>query len=134
MKKVIPFTKQDKNPVVALDSKGPKPSLDGKIVDHGSLGDLNYEVFARGVIHIYDHYLRFKKDIYIFEDELRKLDFDNLSDGKSLTIQGSGDNDHLVFTKDNSDIKITLAKRDFNAISLLKDIIARGNKKLRGEA
>ena len=138
MKKVIPFIKSSpatQSPApssLALDSKGPKPSLDGAIVDHGKLGDLDYEIYGRGVIHIFDKNFRFKKDIYAFETEVRSFNFQKLDEGQGFEIQGSGDNDHLEFTKDNGDIKISLKKRDFDAITMLKNILARGNKKLRG--
>lgn len=144
-KKVIPFIKPGQkqqpppggNPV-HLSSMGPKNSNDGKIVDHGTLGKLNYEVYERGVIHIFNDNrpgpdtLRFKKDIYIFEDEIKKIDFEKLSDGEQSIINGSGDNDHLVFTKENGDIKISLKRREFEALGLLKSILTKGQQILKG--
>ena len=134
--KTIPFIKpkselQTASPI--LDSKGPKKSLDGKIVDHGTLGKLEYEVYERGVIHIFDKDgLRFKKDIYIFEDDIKSIKFEKLPDGTEHIINGSGDNDHLVFTKENGDIKISLKRREFEALGLLKSILTKGQKILKG--
>ena len=136
--KIIPFLggskKTDKVPApsMALDSKGPKDSKDGKIVDHGTLAQLEYEVYDRGVIHIFDKDLRFKKDIYIFEDEIKKIKFEKMGDGEIHAIQGSGDNDHLVFTKQNGDVQITLKSRDFEAVTLLKSILNKGKQCLTG--
>ena len=133
-KKVIPFIKPDpilKAPV--LSSAGPKKSDDGIILDHGTLGKLDYEVYERGVIHIFDKDgLRFKKDISIFEDEIKKIDFEKLSDGKQSLINGSGDNDHLVFLKENGDIKISLKRREFESLALLKSILTKGQQILKG--
>jgi hypothetical protein len=133
-KKVIPFIKPDpalKVPV--LSSAGPKKSDDGNIVDHGTLGELDYEVYERGVIHIFlQDCLRFKKDINIFEEEIKKFNFEKMTDGEEMVIQGSGNNDHLVFTKENGDIKIALKRREFEAIGLLKSILTKGQKILKG--
>ena len=140
-KKVIPFIKPGQKPLsppasgnpVPLSSMGPKNSNDGKIVDHGTLGKLDYEVYERGVIHIFDKDgLRFKKDIYIFEDEIKKVNFEKLCDGEQNVINGSGDNDHLVFTKENGDIKISLKRREFEALGLLKSILTKGQQILKG--
>jgi hypothetical protein len=101
-KKVIPFIKPGQHQQAIqqvgtlLSSMGPKKSLDGKIVDHGTLGILEYEVYERGVIHIFTGHaappkdLRFKKDINYFEDEIKKFDFEKLPDGEEYIIQGSG--------------------------------------------
>lgn len=137
-KKVIPFIKPGKQSVaggspVALESLGPKKSDDGKIVDHGTLGKLSYEVYDRNVIHIFDKDgLRFKKDIYIFEDVIKSYDFERMLDGSEHLIQGSGNNDHLLFTKANGDIQITLKHREFEALGLLKSIITKGQRMLKG--
>jgi hypothetical protein len=133
-KKVIPFIKpgQSAGGAPALSSMGPKKSDDGKIVDHGTLGKLDYEVYDRGVIHIFDKDMRFKKDINIFEDEIKKIDFDGMLDGDEHVINGSGDNDHLAFTKENGDIKISLKRREFEALGLLKSILTKGQKILKG--
>jgi len=132
-KKVIPFIKSGQQQSPVLSSMGPKKSLDGKIVDHGTLGKLEYEVYERGVIHIFDKDgLRFKKDIYIFEDEIKNFNLEKYPDGDSHIIDGSGDNDHLVFMKENGDIKITLKRREFEAIGLLKSILTKGRQILKG--
>lgn len=142
-KKLIPFLQKNApsvstqaSGVPALSSKGPKNSGDGKIVDHGALGDLHYEIYERGVIHVFNDNrpgpdtLRFKKDLYIFEDEVKRVEFDKMGDGEYL-IKGSGDNDHLVFSKENGEIKISLKKREFEIMATLKNILNRG-KKLTG--
>jgi hypothetical protein len=136
-KKVIPFIKpvqQKFAGVPALSSQGPKKSNDGKIIDHGTLGNLEYEIYERGVIHIFESSSSplFKKDIYVFEDEIRGIDFDLLPEGEDHIIKGSGDNDHIVFTKENGDIKISLKHREFEALALLKSILTKGHNILKG--
>jgi len=116
-KKVIPFN---------IKSKGSKKSKDGKILEHGTIGKLKYEIYARGVIHITSGKLIFHKDKDIFEDEINEMDFDELVTKKEHRINGSGASDHLVFTYDdkNADIKIGLKKRDFGTIEKLKKILS----------
>ena len=124
---------QPVNPIggPALSSLGPKKSDDGKIVDHGKLGNLDYEIYNRGVIHIFDKDgLRFKKDIYIFEEEIKKISFDKMIDGDCREIKGSGDNDNLVFSKKDADIGISLKRKEFKALELLKDVLNKGKQKL----
>ncbi|MBE3085862.1 MAG: hypothetical protein IMZ64_06560 [Bacteroidetes bacterium] len=131
--KTIPFIKPNQSPGgPALDSKGPKKSSDGKIVDHGTLAELDYEIYERGVIHIFNKDLQFKKDIYIFEEEIRRIKFDQMSDGEVKEIKGSGDNDHLILTKENGDVKISLKKREFEVLNMLKSILNKGKQKLGG--
>jgi hypothetical protein len=131
--KIIPFlNKKNSLKVPVLFSMGPKPSKDGKIIDHGVLGSLEYEIYERGVIHIFDKSMRFKKDIYIFEDEIKKAKIDNMDDGEEYEIKGSGDNDHLVFSKIDGDIKISLKKKGFEALNTLKNILNKGKQKLGG--
>ena len=129
MKKIIPFIKAKTEPqqVVPLQSMGPKNTQDGKILDHGDMGDLKYEVYARGVIHIFGQdSLRFKKDLNAFDVEVRQKDFEKLAQGNSYSIFGSGDNDDLIFTKNSSgDIIISLKKKEFEAITLLKSLIKK---------
>jgi len=132
-KKIIPFFKKSapsSESPIALDSKGPKKSSDGKILDHGTLADLEYEIYERGTIHIFNKELRFKKDIYIFEREIKTVDFGSLQEGSPFIIKGSGDNDHFVFTKENGELKISLEKRKFEVIGVLQDIIKKGKDKI----
>ena len=137
-KKILPFLNKKKSSgkdpgaPIPLNSMGPKKSDDGKIVDHGTLSDLEYEIYERGVIHIFDKDLRFKKDIHAFEDEVKGHDFQVMQEGDCFTIFGSGDNDHLTFTRENGDFKISLKKRNFEAIGLLQSILKKGKQKLGG--
>ena len=118
------------NTVVPFKSKGRKLiNKDGTVIDHGKIGTLKYEVYQRGVIHIFDKNRKFKKAMDVFEDEINELDFDNLKDGKSIVLKGSGDNDHLIFTRKNGDLDITLKKRMFNTLEKLKDILSSGRSK-----
>jgi hypothetical protein len=132
-RKFIPFVKEKK---LELVSKGSLDSSDGEIIDQGTLGKLKYEIYKRGTIKITsdDNTLVFKKDINIFENEVRGLNFDSMLNTPSSVnpqiIKGSGDNDHLVFSKVNGDIEISLKKREFSSIETLHNIIAKGKKKL----
>ena len=48
----IPFSKKPKNKNPnkgpALISKGPKKTDDGAVLDHGTIGDLEYKIYSRG--------------------------------------------------------------------------------------
>ena len=115
--------------VIPFKSAGEKKdSEDGACVDHGTLGDLKYEVYKRGVIHIFDDTTIFKKDCGIFEDEVSKIDFTAMGDGDQHVIKGSGDNDDLVFMCDNDEIKISLTKKGLTVIEKLKSVLRKNRK------
>jgi hypothetical protein len=126
--KFIPFKKKTKGP--EMNSQGPTTSPDGNILDHGTLGDGNYEIYKRGVIKIFKDDLVFKKDINLFDKEVSAIDFENLQD--PFIMKGSGDNDNLVFSKVEGDIQITLKKRGFKGIETLQAVLNKG-KKLLGQ-
>ena len=120
-----------KGELIPFKSKGPKTKNKENIVDHGQIGELNYEVYARGVLHIFDKKLKFKKDCAMFDVELDKLDFEKLKESQEYLITGSGDNDDLAFKKENGDIKLILKAKEFEIITKLKNIIGiRKNKKV----
>jgi hypothetical protein len=127
MNNIVPF----------INSKGSKKTTDGEIVDHGKINDLQYEIYKRGVIHIFKNKsaatCRFKKDIDSFDTAINKLDFEKLEDGKSLMIEGSGDNDNLIFTKKDDDINISLKAKGFKTIERLKEILNIKQKKAVNE-
>jgi hypothetical protein len=108
-------------------------SLGVDIIDQGIFGDLNYTIYKRGVIKISsdESDLVFKKDINLFENEIANIDFESMVE--PIIIKGSGDNDHLVFSKINNDIKISLKGRVFSSVEILCDIISKGKKKLGGQ-
>ena len=116
MSKMIPFV-----------SKGKKTTKkdDGKILDHGKIGNLDYEIYSRNVIHIFDKKLKFKKTMDSFEEEMNSHDFEKLKEGEQIIMRGSGDNDHLVFERKNGDLEISLKKRTFNTLEKLKDILSK---------
>lgn len=99
------------------------------IVDHGIIGKLSYEIYKRGVIHIFDKKLTFKKNIEPFEDEIEQLDFDSLTEGQNLVMKGSGDNDNLVFTLKDGELEVSLSKRGFAVIDKLKDVLSKGRNR-----
>ena len=110
--------------------KIPKQSKEKGIIDEGSLGDLHYKIYSRGVIHIYDDKNRlFKKDCTLFEETVDELDINSLKDGEQKKIPGSGDNDTLVFTCKDSDVIISLEKPEYNMITKLKNLLKKGQKK-----
>lgn len=114
---------------LCIRSEGPKQSIDEDILDHGSIGDLHYEINHRQVIHISDKKGHFKKDADSFEEALNKLDLESLQEGESLTITGSGDNDDLVFTMKEGDLKLSLAKKGFGVVEKLRGLISKSRKK-----
>jgi hypothetical protein len=133
----MPFGKKktegESKKTLALVSNGPKKSNDGTIVDHGSLGDLDYCIYSRRIIIIRDPEntdLVFKKDIDLFQTELGKIDFNSMVDGDEFVIKGSGDNDNIVFIKHAGEINISIRKREFSAVESLKNILSAGKKKL----
>jgi len=122
-----------KGKLVKFDSKGPKPSnKDGEIVDHGKLGNLEYELYKRGTIHIFSKSLTFKKDPDLFEDAVCEIDFDTMENGDTAVIKGSGDNDNLVFICTESGIEIKLVKRGHDILSKLKSLITKGKSNKEG--
>jgi len=100
------------------------------IVDEGVIGDLQYKVFSRGVIHIFDKEQKciFKKDCELFEKSLDELNLNSLTEGKNRKIVGSGDNDTLIFTWINGDITVSLEKPEYDTIAKLKKILNLGKK------
>ncbi len=102
-----------------------KDTPQGPIIDEGSLGEMKYRVFKRGVIHIFNsaETLLFKKDCDVFEKELEKLELNSLKDGESKKIEGSGDNDTLIFTCTNNNIVIFLNRPEYGMITKLKNIL-----------
>ena len=123
--------KKESDKIIPFVSEGTKKTKrgEGQIVEHGKLGKLDFEVYRRGVIHIFDKKFIFKKDCVAFEDAIDELNLSTLKDGEEVMIQGSGDNDNLVFKHVDGDIEISLREKSFNMISKLKRILNRGKKK-----
>lgn len=98
------------------------------VLDEGKLGDLEYKIYSRGVIHIFDsdEKFLFKKDCVLFEETMNELNLNSLIEGNCRKITGSGDNDTLVFTCNNGDIIISLEKPEYEMISKLKEILLKG--------
>lgn len=120
-----------KHKMLKFQSKGPTKDRDDdtSIVDHGKLGNLSYNVYARGTIHITGGKREFHKDVNEFEDAIKKLDIDNMSNGDTRIINGSGDTDHLVFRMTEGDLNISLSKRGFDMLEKLKAAINKGKAK-----
>jgi len=102
--------------------------IEKDIAEKGIIGNLNYTVFKRGNLHFEDKKkgLTFKKDCTAFEDEMEKLDLNELNEDQSKTIKGCGDNDNLVFTCKNGDIIVSLEKHEYSMLTKLKKIIHMG--------
>lgn len=110
-------------------SKGiKKDSEDGEILDHGTIGELKYEIYKRGTIHIFNSSFLFKKDCRMFEDRIDEINFDKMTEYETYTIQGSGDNDDLQFYKEEGEIKIKLIKKAIPIVEKLRDILKLGKK------
>ena len=116
-KKMIPFKSKGKK----------KDSTDGEIIDSGTIDKLSYEVYQRGVIHIFDTKLMFKKDCGVFEDEVDELNLD-LKEDEAVKIEGSGDNDHLIIYCKDGDLRFKLEKRGNELINKLKSILKKGRE------
>lgn len=104
-----------------------KDSPKGQIIDEGSLGKLKYRVFKRGNVHIFNkaETLLFKKDCDVFDSEVDELNLNSLKDGENTKIEGSGENDTLVFACIEGDIEISLEKRAYNMLTKLKNILTK---------
>ena len=116
--------------ILKFQSKSGRKQKDlskGQIVDEGSLGKLKYRVFKRGNVHIANmaETLLFKKDCDVFDSEVDQLNLNSLRDGESTKIEGSGENDTLVFVCIKGDIEISLEKRAYNMLTKLKNILTR---------
>jgi len=124
--------KMSKNKLLPFVGKTNKKTNDvchGNLLDEGTIGELNYEIYVVGgfgVIHIFDGIHHFKKDCNFFEDELNKLDFNSLIEESEVSIKGSGDNDDLFFTMKTNDIEISLRKKSFKMIDQLRGLITKG--------
>jgi hypothetical protein len=124
-------TKKQSKKTLTFVSKGQTGSTDdpdGLVADHGKIGNLNYKVYSRGVIHITDGKLTFKKDPDIFEEKLEEINFEDMSDGDEKIINGSGDNDNLVMALKEGELEISLRKKEFGIIRKLRGLIRNGKK------
>lgn len=120
-----------KRSLIPFRSKGGvETPIDGKIIDHGTIGGLHYEVYQRGVVHIFndDKSMLFKKDCDLFEDQISKLDLSSMRIGDRKVIPGSGDNDNLVFSCGDGDIELKLEKRTYPLVEKLRNILGKGKK------
>ncbi len=108
-----------------------RTAADGAVLEEGKFGKLNYKVFKRGVIHIFNNTktLLFKKDCELFETEIDKMNLNNLKDEDVEKMVGSGDNDNLVFTCVKGDLIMSLEKREYSMLTKLKSILKMGAKK-----
>jgi hypothetical protein len=127
--KTIPFFKSK----LSSSSKN-NPGSEPEVIEQGSLGKLQFKVYKRGtgdVLHIFnkEETLNFKKDCSLFEDEIKKLNLDEMLDGESLSIKASGDNDTLVFTCAEDDIEISLERPSYPMVEKLRGILRGKNKK-----
>ena len=132
-KTIIKKKKKENSNIVRFSSKGPIKKVDdvddGEIIDHGKLGNLSYEVYKRGVIHIFTKSLKFKKDCDLFEDEINDLELEEMEVGDHKMMKGSGDNDHLMFEHGEDGIVIKLEKRGHDLVAKLKSLISMGKNK-----
>lgn len=129
-KKILPFHSKNNK---GNGRKRDNTPANGPVLDEGTLGKLKYRVFKRGVIHIFNtaETLLFKKDCETFENEVNKMELNKLKDDDTVNMEGSGDNDSLIFSCKKGDIEITLVKRQYGMLSKLKKILASGTKKER---
>jgi hypothetical protein len=120
--------------IVPFLPKGGKPDTQDGILEQGTIGNLSYEVYKRGNIHIFDKARTtiFKKDCGLFEDALADAKIDKMSDGDSREIKGSGDNDTLVFKCVNGDIEWSLKKRSYPMLERLHGLLNKGKKSKNG--
>ena len=120
-----------KNTLEFIQKKVTKKKAKEGIVEEGTLGKLKFQIFKRGVIHIFNEKetLLFKKDCELFEDEIDKLKLNSLREDESTQIPGSGDNDTLTFTCNKGDIEITLEKPEYGLVKKLKKLLIKGKKK-----
>lgn len=115
---VIPFIKTSK--------KGPKRSRDGDVIDHGEICGLQYEVYRRGNVHVFDSNLRFKKDADVFWKKLVEVD---IQGEEEYVIPGAGDTDDLVFSNDTrGNVVLTLRRKGVAVIDQLKKVVNKGRK------
>ena len=109
--------------------KSSKKEKDSTIVESGDIGDLSYIIYKRGTIHILQgNDLVFKKDIYQFEEDLSRINFEEILNKDTVTIPGSGDNDNLIFFKEDREVKIRIEKKKLPIIQKLLDIIKKGKE------
>jgi len=119
-------------PIIPMISKKLTGKEKDEILEKGRIGDLNIAVMKRGVIHIWNKTkypnILFKKDPELFQEELDKIDFAELAVGESVKIEGSGDNDHLIFKLVDGNLVPSLEKRKFGVISKIESFIKRAKE------
>ena len=122
--KVLPFVTPSKKKTAE------KPSLFKDDLFMETISGLRFHITKYHTVHIHSNAgCLFKKDISIFEQELDDLKLEELDIGQSHIIKGSGDNDHLVFTRTDDDIQISLKKRGFETIEKVKNLLHKKSKK-----
>lgn len=125
--RIIPF----------LPQKTSRVDKESGIDEKGKIGDLDIVVYDRGIIHIFNEKkypgLKFKKDPELFEEEIEDIDFNKLNEDDSLTIEGCGDNDHLVLTIKDGEVIPSLKKREHGVIKKIKEFINKGKQRKKGK-
>ena len=119
-KGIIPF----------IRTAGAQSSPDGDLVETGTVGNLKYSVYKRGVIHILDKDEKraFRKDVDLFEDEINKAAtaLDTMPPDQEHVVKGSGDNDDLVFKYDDGgDVTLELRRKGLRIIESLRNLVSK---------
>jgi len=112
--KLLPFRGGKLNPA--------KDTAEGTIVESGTIGDLNWEVYSYGTIHIMQNGRVFKKDCDLFEKELDEVPDNALRH----VIKGSGDNDNLVITQVDGEYVAHVEKSGHMIVEKLRELVTKG--------
>jgi len=123
-----------KGKIISFKKETAKKDVPNDILDSGVLGDLSFEIHGRwNTIHITDKKAPgkiFKKDCDKFQDEFDAMNFDDLVEKQVFTIEGSGDNANLVFTKKDGEILISLEPKKYQGIQKFKDLLLKSKEKV----
>jgi hypothetical protein len=116
-----------KQSLIPFKQNPSKQNPDSDVIESGIIGDLEYAIYKRGVIHIFNKEKTkiFKKDPDLFEDSLNTINFKDVINGEAARIPGSGDNDDLVFFSKDGIINVTLEERCNPLIKKLKEVISK---------
>lgn len=118
-KNLIPFISNGKS----------ENSSEGTVADYGKIGTLDYRVYTRGVIHISDGTLTFKKNPDLLEEELNDCKINELKENEEIVITGSGDNADLIIKLIDGDAVLSLRQKEYGIIYKLRSLISSGKTK-----
>jgi hypothetical protein len=116
----------------------PKSKRKLGITDSGEFGNLKFEIYDKWrTIHLIEEGTKrnkvFKKDCDLFEEQFEDIDFDDMSDGDTAKVEGSGDNADLIITVKDGEIVMHLESKDIPTLRRFKNLLSAAKEKVMGK-